>query len=320
MGCGFAGIQLDIRSQAPPSPGRGRRSRLFCLAGKALFTITGIIVNRRPGVDGHHTRDPEGLTKIAKMAKIDNRRGFFMSQSEALPRRLLLVEDEPKLAKTYHGILAAAGFDVVEAATGAQALKTIEKEPFDVVVTKASIRGIDGIDLVRQFCQRVVGIPIILMLESLDNKLAVRGLEAGAQQYLVKPLDAEALKRTVVHALRLLRKVATPTPPHGALSELQSVTATRAKNAFASVLETVLQGHRVVITKHDTPKAVVVPYEEYKAVAEQGARQLDTLTAEFDELLARMQTPAARAGMKAAFNASPTELGKAAVAAVRKRG
>ena len=49
-------------------------------------------------------------------------------------------------------------------------------------------------------------------------------------------------------------------------------------------------------------------------------RALETLSGEFDALLARMQTPRARAGMTAAFNASPAQLGKAAVAAARKRG
>jgi len=48
--------------------------------------------------------------------------------------------------------------------------------------------------------------------------------------------------------------------------------------------------------------------------------KLEDLNAEFDALLARMQTAKARAGMKAALNASPKRLGKAAVAAARKRG
>ena len=49
-------------------------------------------------------------------------------------------------------------------------------------------------------------------------------------------------------------------------------------------------------------------------------RKLDTLSGKFDALLVRMQTPAARVAMKSAFNASPKQLGKAAVAAARKRG
>ena len=52
---------------------------------------------------------------------------------------------------------------------------------------------------------------------------------------------------------------------------------------------------------------------------DEGVRS-STLSGEFDALLARMQTPAALAGMKAAFDASPKQLGKAAVAVARKRG
>jgi prevent-host-death family protein len=102
--------------------------------------------------------------------------------------------------------------------------------------------------------------------------------------------------------------------------EAASFTATDAKKQFARVLELVLQGGAVVITKHDAPKAVLLSVDEFTALTRATEGTLDTLSAEFDALLARMQTPRARAGMKAAFAASPKELGKAAVAAARKRG
>ena len=76
----------------------------------------------------------------------------------------------------------------------------------------------------------------------------------------------------------------------------------------------------MVITQHDAPKAVLLSVDEFTALTRATEGTLDTLSAEFDALLARMQTPRARAGMKAAFAASPKELGKAAVAAARKRG
>jgi hypothetical protein len=59
--------------------------------------------------------------------------------------------------------------------------------------------------------------------------------------------------------------------------------------------------------------------EEYGALSGASQSRLETLNGEFDALLARMQTARARAGMKAAFSASPKQLGKAAVSAVRKR-
>ena len=98
------------------------------------------------------------------------------------------------------------------------------------------------------------------------------------------------------------------------------VTATDAKNEFGRVLETVIRGGVVVITKHDAPKAVLIPVDEFNALPRATEAKLDTLSGKFDALLARMQTSKARAGMKAAFHASPKQLGKAAVAAARTRG
>jgi prevent-host-death family protein len=99
-----------------------------------------------------------------------------------------------------------------------------------------------------------------------------------------------------------------------------SFTATDAKKQFGRVLDMVLRGGAVIITKHDAPKAIILSMDEFNALSKATARTLDTLSADFDAMLARMQTPRARAQMKAAFGASPKELGKAAVAAARTRG
>jgi antitoxin Phd len=97
------------------------------------------------------------------------------------------------------------------------------------------------------------------------------------------------------------------------------ISATDAKNRLGEVLDSVIQDGMVLITKHETPKAVLLSREEYAALSSAAQTRLDTLNGEFDALLARMQTAKARAGMKAAFNASPKQLGKAAVAVARKR-
>ncbi len=94
-----------------------------------------------------------------------------------------------------------------------------------------------------------------------------------------------------------------------------SLTATFAKNEFGKVLERVIAGERVVITRHDAPKAVILSFEEFNALADAAGPALDTLSAEFDALLARMQTAKARAGRRTAFGAPPAQLGKAALKA-----
>jgi hypothetical protein len=65
---------------------------------------------------------------------------------------------------------------------------------------------------------------------------------------------------------------------------------------------------------------VLLSVDEFNKLAGAAERKLDALSGEFDALLSRMQTPEARTGMKAAFEASPKQLGRAAVAAARKRG
>jgi prevent-host-death family protein len=115
-----------------------------------------------------------------------------------------------------------------------------------------------------------------------------------------------------------------PTPltfrnSQGELVDVPAVAATRLKNEFGAVLEQALRGGAVAITRHDMPKAVLVSYDEFQSLAKARSHNLSDLGAEYNVLLARMQTPKARKGMAAAFNASPAELGRAAVKAARKR-
>ena len=104
----------------------------------------------------------------------------------------------------------------------------------------------------------------------------------------------------------------------GELIDVQSVAATRLKNEFGTVLEQAARG-AVAITRHDAPKAVLVSYEDFEALVKRQNQNLNDLGAEFDALLDRMQTPKARKGVQAAFNAAPAQLGRTAVKSARKR-
>lgn len=105
----------------------------------------------------------------------------------------------------------------------------------------------------------------------------------------------------------------------GELVDVPAIAATRFKNELARVLEQVMRGGAVAITRHDAPKAVLLDYEEFLALTRDRAPVLKDLAAEYDTLLERLQTPAARKAMANAFNASPEQLGRAAVKAARKR-
>ncbi len=98
-----------------------------------------------------------------------------------------------------------------------------------------------------------------------------------------------------------------------------SFTATEAKNEFGRILERAIQGEAVIITKHDSPKAVLISVDQFDALKHAPELKLDTLSREFDALLLRMQDPKVRRAMDVAFHATPQQLARAAVRAARKR-
>lgn len=105
----------------------------------------------------------------------------------------------------------------------------------------------------------------------------------------------------------------------GELVDLPTVAASRFKNEFGAVFEQAALGGAVAITKHDAPKAVLLSYAEFESLMASRSPALGDLSLQFDELLQQMQTPKAKAGMAAAFDASPAQLGRAAVKAATKR-
>jgi antitoxin Phd len=103
----------------------------------------------------------------------------------------------------------------------------------------------------------------------------------------------------------------------GRFVDVPTVAASRLKNEFGKVFEQATLDGAVLITKHDVPKAVLLSYAEFEALIKSATPVLDDLSERFDDLLATMQTPEAKAGVAAAFNATPQELGAAAVKAAR---
>jgi antitoxin Phd len=106
----------------------------------------------------------------------------------------------------------------------------------------------------------------------------------------------------------------------GGTLESSRVAASNAKSEFGRILEMAIRGRAVVITRHGAAKAVLISVENFNALSGTADARLDTLHREFDAMLARMQTTKARRGMKTAFAASGQQLGRAAVAAARRRG
>jgi len=100
----------------------------------------------------------------------------------------------------------------------------------------------------------------------------------------------------------------------------QSVSATIAKNEFGTVLDAAVQDGAVIITKHDSPKAVLVSIDRISELLAKHEPSLEALTREFDDMVSRMRTTKARAAARGLFTTPPASFGEAAVVGAKKHG
>ena len=135
--------------------------------------------------------------------------------------RILVVEDDPPLAATLQRVLATEGYDVEAAGDGNEALRRARERPFDLVVLDVMLPGIDGIAVCKRL--RVTSpIPILLLTALSGTEERVRGLDSGADDYLVKPFAYEELLARV----RALLRRTTP-PDHLRFGDLRLEPSSR---------------------------------------------------------------------------------------------
>ena len=106
--------------------------------------------------------------------------------------RILLIEDDLRLAAMVREYLGEAGFRVSHAATGAEGLATHAREPFDALVLDLMLPDMDGLDVCRRLRGRA-DTPILMLTARGDAMDRVVGLEMGADDYLPKPFEPREL-------------------------------------------------------------------------------------------------------------------------------
>ncbi len=126
---------------------------------------------------------------------------------DPLRGRVLIVEDDRALLEVYADVLLEAGFDVAAASSGTGALRALDKDAFDVVLTDVVMPGCTGLDILRAVRERDLDVPVVLVTGNPSVESAVVAVEMGALHYLVKPVSRDELIRCVEHASRL-RKLA----------------------------------------------------------------------------------------------------------------
>lgn len=141
---------------------------------------------------------------------------------------------------------------------------------------------------------KILGVPAFAKLYKIDNMSKMHTLDL-----------MNASQSSKSHASTRVR-------------ELPVVTATELKNSTAEVIEQMAARRAVAITRHDKPRAVLLSIEEYESLTRQEPEYFSGLMQTYRGMLDRMQGPEQRAAADKLFQATPDELGSAAVWAARK--
>jgi DNA-binding response OmpR family regulator len=139
-----------------------------------------------------------------------------VSDTGGVAHSLLLVDDEPRIRRVLRLALEDEGYQVAEAANGYDALAALRRVQPDVVLLDLMLPDRDGFTVCREI-RRTSDVPVIMVTARTDSHDVVAGLEAGADDYVTKPLVAKELSARI---RALLRRVEPGNARQSALVEV----------------------------------------------------------------------------------------------------
>ncbi len=133
--------------------------------------------------------------------------------------QILVVDDEPRYLKLVSYNLKAAGYEVITATTGEEAMSLVAGKSPDLIILDIRLPGIDGYEVctrIREFSS----VPIIMLTAKGEEREKVQGLRLGADDYVTKPFGAEELMARVETVLRRGRMAEVTAPSVLTIGEL----------------------------------------------------------------------------------------------------
>jgi two-component system response regulator HydG len=119
--------------------------------------------------------------------------------------KILVVDDEPSQRKMLKANLSLDGYQVFEAEDGKDAIERVSDEFYDLILMDNRMSNVDGIEALREIKKISPGIPVIIITAYASVETAIEALQAGAHDYLTKPLDIEELRIKVQQTLEFWR-------------------------------------------------------------------------------------------------------------------
>jgi two-component system chemotaxis response regulator CheY len=114
-------------------------------------------------------------------------------------KRIMTVDDSPTVRKVLNMILSGAGYEVVEAEDGLDALDKLHQKNIDLLVTDLKLPNLDGVGLIKEVRNQLGNrfLPIIMLTTSADSEQKQAGKGAGASGWVTKPFMPEQLLSVV---------------------------------------------------------------------------------------------------------------------------
>lgn len=122
-----------------------------------------------------------------------------------MPKKILIVDDEPQIVEICRDYLKAAGYETVTASNGTQGLSLARREKPDLIVLDLMMPEMDGFEVTREI-RRESDVPIIMLTARVEETDKLIGLELGADDYITKPFSPREL---VARIRVVLRRVAS---------------------------------------------------------------------------------------------------------------
>ncbi|GLQ72981.1 quorum-sensing sigma-54 dependent transcriptional regulator LuxO [Vibrio penaeicida] len=127
------------------------------------------------------------------------------------PKYLLMVEDTASVAALYRSYLNPLGLDITIVGTGIDAIKSLEKRTPDLILLDLRLPDMTGMDVLSSVKSNYPDVPVIFMTAHGSIDTAVEAMRKGAQDFLIKPCEADRLRVPVNNALRKAGKLRSPT-------------------------------------------------------------------------------------------------------------
>lgn len=118
-------------------------------------------------------------------------------------KRILVVDDEPKIRRNAEIYFEKMGYDAVQAASGEEALKILSKGRFDLVITDLKMPGMSGIDLLVEMRRKGQRTPVVIMTAYGTVNSAVEAMKQGARDFILKPFDFDSMEVVISRVLEM---------------------------------------------------------------------------------------------------------------------